>query len=123
MGVPVSGSRAYRTAFDDFCARPAALRLASAGSYSPLETANMTPSITTGGSGETISLASQDFSHPGAPFLSTTFHAASALLVGASTQRTPAGSCQVVSEPTGYFGLGDGEDTSRGPLSSAAESN
>src|SRR5690242_5036334 len=98
IDCPVSGSSAYKTAGLDFPARSAALVFESPRN-SPLDNANSTPSITSGGSGEIISLDVQPFSHASAPLLSTTFQAVSAVLAGARIQRTPAGSCQLVSAP------------------------
>src|SRR5580704_4418350 len=52
-----------------------------------------------GAKGEAISRDVQPACRTGAPFWSTTFHAAMEFLDGAASHRAPAGSCQLASAP------------------------
>src|SRR5262245_56699465 len=63
----------------------------------PEEAANTTPFTMAGAIGEVMSREVQAFWSAGAPFCSTSFHAATALAVGTSSQRAPAASCQLAS--------------------------
>src|ERR1700690_951554 len=114
---PVAESRPYSTAGDDRLARSAAASLLSLERNSPLERAKITPLITIGVRGDTISRETHPGCSAGAPFCSTTFQATTAPFVtapfvavnpaseatgptaGASIQRAPSESCQLARAP------------------------
>src|SRR4051794_5627799 len=88
--LPVNGSSTYKTALADWRTRSAMLNFASAGRYSPLETANITPFTMIGVNGEIISRETQPGSNLKVPLFSVSRHATIAPAEGERIQRVPA---------------------------------
>src|SRR2546426_11593422 len=124
--LPVALSSAYRTAFEE----RSAITLALLERNSPLESANTTPLTIAGGSGEIMSRDTQPRRSVVAPFSSTIWNAtippfliSPAEPAGASTQRTPDGSCQLAIALVEKLALENGADCASGCPASPPESN